>query len=218
MFEHNGVKFQWLGHDGFRIISEGKTVYVDPYKLSKAHHDRRDADLVLISHDHFDHMSPEDLSHVVGSKTQIVAAKECVGKLKDVGAAEVRGVAPGDSISVEGVPLEATAAYNSNKTFHPKVDRKVGFVMTLNNMRIYHTGDTDDIPEMSSVHPDIAFVPVSGTYVMTAEEAARCVNERIKPKQLAVPMHYGSIVGSEKDAMTFSQRVTVCPVKIMPQE
>jgi L-ascorbate metabolism protein UlaG (beta-lactamase superfamily) len=85
-------------------------------------------------------------------------------------------------------------------------------------MRIYHAGDTDDIPEMSVVHPDIALVPVSGTYVMTAQEAATSVNQRLKPKQLAVPMHYGTIVGSEKDAKTFSQQVSVCPVKILNPE
>jgi L-ascorbate metabolism protein UlaG (beta-lactamase superfamily) len=88
----------------------------------------------------------------------------------------------------------------------------------MNNLRIYHAGDTDDIPEMAKVNPDIALVPVSGTYVMTAEEAARAVTENIKPKQLAIPMHYGAIVGSEKDAKTFSQKVTACAVKILNQE
>ena len=217
MLEHNGINFQWLGHDGFRISYESKTVYFDPYKL-KSQHNKKDADLVLISHNHFDHLSVEDLARVVGSKTHIVTAKECVDKLKGVGAAEVKGVAPGDRASIGGVSIEAVAAYNTNKTFHPKADGKVGFVITLNNLRIYHSGDTDVIPEMDGVNPDIALVPVSGTYVMTAEEAARSVNEKIKPKQLAIPMHYGAIVGSEKDAKTFSRLVTECPVKILNQE
>ncbi|HEV8387473.1 MAG TPA: MBL fold metallo-hydrolase [Nitrososphaera sp.] len=175
MLEHNGISFQWLGHDGFRISYESKTVYFDPYKL-KSQHNKKDADLVLISHNHFDHLSVEDLALVVGSKTHIVAAEECVGKLKSIGAAEIKGVAPGDRASIEGVSIEAVAAYNTNKTFHPKADGKVGFVITLNNLRIYHAGDTDVIPEMDGVNPDIALVPVSGTYVMTAEEAARSVN------------------------------------------
>ena len=217
MFEPRGINFQWIGHDGFRVSSESKTVYFDPYKL-KSLHNKKDADIVLISHNHFDHLSVEDLAHVVGIKTHIVASKECVDKLKGVGAAEVKGVAPGDRTSIEGVSVEAVAAYNTNKTFHPKADGKVGFVITLNNLRIYHAGDTDVIPEMDSVNPDIALVPVSGTYVMTAEEAARSVNEKIKPKQLAIPMHYGTIVGSEKDAKTFSRLVTACPVKILNQE
>lgn len=216
--DFNGVSFHWLGHDGFRIVAGGKTIYTDPYQLSKSQHNKNDADIVFISHNHFDHLSMDDLKHVIGKKTSIVAARECVEQLKAAGAAEVKGVAPGDRLAVQGVQVEAVAAYNTNKKFHPKADGKVGFVITINGMRIYHTGDADDIPEMSAAKPDIALVPVSGTYVMTAEEAARAVNEKIKPKKLAIPMHYGSIVGSEKDATEFKQRVNVCPVHILTRE
>ncbi|MEW6605030.1 MAG: MBL fold metallo-hydrolase, partial [Thermoproteota archaeon] len=173
--EFNGVRFHWLGHDGFRIIAGGKTIYIDPYQLSEAQQNKNDADIVLISHNHFDHLSMDDLKHVIGKKTSVVAAKECLDQLKDAGAAEVKGVAPGDKVTVQGVPVEAIAAYNTNKKFHPKADKKVGFVITIANMRIYHTGDADDIPEMSTAKPDVALVPVSGTYVMTAEEAAKAV-------------------------------------------
>jgi len=213
VLEFRGVKFYWLGHDGFRIESGGKTIYIDPYKLSE--HGKNDADVVLISHDHFDHLSPDDLKHVVGEKSSIVAAKECLSKLGDIKAFEKRGVVPGDKVSVQGITLEAVAAYNTNKTFHPKSDRKVGFVFTVNDMRIYHAGDTDEIPEMNDFKPHVAMVPVSGTYVMTAEEAARAVNERIKPKDLAIPMHYGTIVGTEEDARKFRELVKVCRVHIL---
>jgi L-ascorbate metabolism protein UlaG (beta-lactamase superfamily) len=218
MLDFNGVKFHWLGHDGYRIIAGDKTIYIDPFQLSKAQQNRNDADILLISHNHFDHLSMDDLKNVVGKKTSIVAAKECVDQLKGAGAAEIKGVAPGDRMTVQGVPIEAVAAYNINKKFHPKADRKVGFVITAGNMRIYHSGDTDDIPEMSSVKPDIALVPVSGTYVMTAEEAARAVNEKIKPSKLAIPMHYGAIVGSDQDAARFKQLVSVCPVQVLDRE
>lgn len=218
MLDFNGVKFHWLGHDGYRIIAGDKTIYIDPYQLSKAQQNRNDADILLISHNHFDHLSMDDLKNVVGKKTSIVAAKECIDQLKGAGAAEIKGVAPGDRMTVQGVPIEAVAAYNINKKFHPKADRKVGFVITVGNMRIYHTGDTDDIPEMSSVKPDIALVPVSGTYVMTAEEAAKAVNEKIKPSKLAIPMHYGAIVGSDQDAARFKQLVSVCPVQVLDRE
>jgi L-ascorbate metabolism protein UlaG (beta-lactamase superfamily) len=218
MLDFNGIKFHWLGHDGFRIAAGGKTIYIDPYQLSKAQQNKNDADIVLISHNHFDHLSMDDLKQVIGKKTIIVAAKECVDQLRGSGAAEVKGVSPGDRLAVQGMPVEAIAAYNTNKKFHPKADGKVGFVITVNNTRIYHTGDTDDIPEFSAVNPDVALVPVSGTYVMTAEEAASAVNEKIKPKKLAIPMHYGSIVGSEKDAATFKRLVTACPVQILNRE
>jgi L-ascorbate metabolism protein UlaG (beta-lactamase superfamily) len=216
--EFNGIGIHWLGHDGFRIVAGGKIIYIDPYKLSKAQQNKNDADIVLISHNHFDHLSLEDLKHVISKKTSIVAARECVDQLKAVGAAEVKGVLPGDMVTVEGVPVETIAAYNTNKSFHPKADNKVGFVLTINNLRIYHTGDTDDIHEMSAVNPDIALVPVSGTYVMTAEEAAEAVNKKIKPTKLAIPMHYASIVGTEQDAKKFKELVTGCSVEILNRE
>jgi L-ascorbate metabolism protein UlaG (beta-lactamase superfamily) len=216
--EFNGVSFHWLGHDGFKITAADKTIYIDPYQLSKAQHNKNDADIVFISHNHFDHLSMDDLKHVIGKRTSIVAAKECLDQLKAARAVEVKGVAPGDRLAVQGVAVEVLPAYNTNKKFHPKADGKVGFVFTVNNLRIYHTGDTDDIPEMTAARPDVALVPVSGTYVMTAEEAARAVNEKIKPKKLAIPMHYGSIVGSEQDATKFKQLATACPVQILNRE
>jgi L-ascorbate metabolism protein UlaG (beta-lactamase superfamily) len=219
MLDFNGVRFHWLGHDGFKLTIEGKTIiYIDPYKISDSHHNKNDADIVLISHNHFDHLSLDDLNHVIGDNTTVVAAKECIDQLKNVRLAETKGVVPGDMLTVQGVPIETTAAYNTDKHFHPKADRKVGFIITLNNMRIYHTGDTDDIPEMNSTEPDVALVPVSGTYVMTAEEAAKAVNEKIKPKKLAIPMHYGSIVGTQEDAVKFKQLVTACPVQILDKD
>ncbi len=218
MLDFNGVKFQWLGHDGYKLIAGDKTIYIDPYQISKSQNNRNDADIILISHNHFDHLSLEDLAHVKGNNATIVAAKECGDQLKNINDAETKLVLPGEKLTVRGVSIEAVAAYNTNKDFHPKADGKIGFLLTLNNMRIYHAGDTDDIPEMSSVEPDVALVPVSGTYVMTAEEAARAVNQKIKPRKLAIPIHYGAIVGSEKDAAVFKDLVTVCPVQILERE
>jgi L-ascorbate metabolism protein UlaG (beta-lactamase superfamily) len=219
MLEYNGVKFQWLGHDGYKLTVEGKvTVYIDPYQISNSHHNKKDADIVLISHNHYDHLSMDDLKHIIGNNTTIVAATECIEQLKIINPRETKGVAPSDKLTVHGITIETVPAYNTNKQFHPKADGKVGFIIILNDVRIYHTGDTDVIPEMSAAEPDIALVPVSGTYVMTAEEAARAVNEKIKPKKLAIPMHYGSIVGSEKDAAKFKDLVTVCSVEILEKD
>jgi L-ascorbate metabolism protein UlaG (beta-lactamase superfamily) len=217
MLDYKGIKFHWLGHDGYRIVAGGKTIYIDPYQLSKAQQGRNDADIVLITHNHYDHLSMDDLKQVVGKKTDIIAGKECAEQLRPLGLA-VNAVAPGDRVTVQGVQVETVAAYNINKKFHPKADKKVGYVMTLNGIRVYHAGDSDDIPEMSQVHPDIALVPVSGTYVMTADEAAKAVDEKIKPKMIAIPMHYASIVGSKKDAARFKELVKACPVEILEQE
>src|SRR5512146_1459447 len=139
MLEFNGIKFHWLGHDGFRIVADGKTIYIDPYQLSKAQHKKNDADIVMITHNHFDHLSLDDLKEVVSKKTAIVAAKECADQLKPLGH-EVSTVVPGDKVTVQGIHVEVVPAYNTNKTFHPKADKKVGYVITLAGKRVYHTG------------------------------------------------------------------------------
>jgi len=218
MLEHNGVKITWLGHDSFKI-SNGKILYIDPYKITA---DAK-ADILLISHEHFDHLSMDDMKKVVSPNTSIVAARQCAGTVSKVGAKEITIVKPGEKVNVQGIAIEAVAAYNTNKInpdtkkpFHPKEDNNVGFVMTINNIRIYHAGDTDPIQEIKNIQTDIALLPVSGTYVMTAEEAAEAVRT-IKPK-IAIPMHYGAIVGSEEDAEKFKQLVKECDVRILNKE
>lgn len=219
MFGYEGLEFRWTGHDGFRItdLKNKRIIYIDPFQLSKRHK-TKDADIVLVSHDHFDHLSIEDLTEIVNSNTEIVAAKECLGKLQDLPAGRITTLNPGERASPRGLVVEAIRAYNTNKKFHPKEDNKIGFVITVDGHRIYHSGDTDIIPEMSGLNPDIALLPVSGTYVMTADEAARANDEFIKPRKFAIPMHYGSIVGSEEDANKFKTAVRTCEVRILNKE
>jgi L-ascorbate metabolism protein UlaG (beta-lactamase superfamily) len=220
MLEYEGLEFQWTGHDGFRItdLKNKRIIYVDPFQLSEKHKTSKDADIVLVSHDHFDHLSIEDLTTIVNADTEIVAANECLGKLRDLPAGRITTLNPGEKASPKGLVVEAIRAYNTNKKFHPKEDNKIGFLITVDGHRIYHSGDTDIIPEMSGLYPDIAMLPVSGTYVMTADEAAKATDEFIKPKKFAIPMHYGSIVGSEEDANKFKTAVRTCEVKILNKE
>jgi L-ascorbate metabolism protein UlaG (beta-lactamase superfamily) len=223
LYEQEGVQISWTGHDGFRIRGTNSqnsqlTVYIDPYQLASKYQNRNDADVVLITHDHFDHLSIDDLNQIININTSIISATECVEKLAELKLKEIRGLKPGEKTTIKGMTIEAVSAYNINKKFHPKTDAKVGFVFSINEKRIYHAGDTDLIPEMESVGPDIALVPVSGTYVMNAEEAASAVNELLRPKKVTIPMHYNAIVGTEEDAKKFKNLVKACKVEILSKD
>ena len=198
MLEFEGITITWLGHDSMKIKGDGKVVYIDPWKLK----DAEPADIVLVTHEHYDHCSPADVEKVSKEGTTVVATADSARKLKG----DVLVVKPGDTVEVDGVTIEAVPAYNTNKSFHPKNSNWVGFIVTMGGKSIYHAGDTDYIPEMDGFKVDVALIPVSGTYVMAAEEAAEAVN-RMKPK-IAVPMHYGDIVGTEADAEKFKSLVS----------
>ena len=223
LYEHEDIQISWTGHDGFKIKGTNSqnnqlTVYIDPYQLPSKYQNQNDADVVLLTHDHFDHLSIDDLKQIINSNTSIISATECVNKLAGLKLKEISGIKPGEKTTTRGLEIEAVPAYNTNKKFHPKSDGKVGFVLIMNEKRIYHAGDTDLIPEMESVDPDIALVPVSGTYVMNAEEAANAVNELIRPKKVVIPMHYNAIVGTEEDAKKFKNLVNVCKVEILSKD
>ena len=194
----------WLGHAGFKIKGE-KTVYIDPFKIKET----EPADIIIITHEHFDHLSPEDIDKIQTGKTVIVTTPDCLIKV----SGNIKAINPGTVLNVGGIEIEAVPAYNTNKQFHPRANGWVGVIVTVNGKRIYHAGDTDNIPEMSALkNIDVALLPVSGTYVMTAEEAADAAN-KIMPK-VAVPMHYGAIVGTRADAEKF-KRLCKCKVEIL---
>lgn len=210
MFEYEGLKISWLGHDGFRI-KNGKIIYIDPYQIKGG----EKADILLITHEHFDHCSPEDIKKITSDKAVIVASFACKGQLSRLQMREIKLVKPGDEVTIEGVEIEAVPSYNVDKAFHPKGDAKLGYILTLKGVRLYHAGDTDRIPEMKNFKADVALLPVSGTYVMTAEEAAQATKD-IRPK-LAIPMHYGTVAGSVRDAERFKEQAG-CPVEILKRE
>ena len=217
MFEYNKLSITWSGHAGFKIIYGNMKVYIDPYKLSKTYEKISDADIVLITHNHFDHLSIEDLKNIINERTVIVSAQECLSQLKSLKVKESIGIDPRNSVKVDDLRIETVPAYNIDKDFHPKNDKKIGFIVEFGNDRLYHTGDSDIIPEMKDTNPTVVLIPVSGTYVMTAEEASKAVNELINPK-IAIPMHYGTIVGNKEDAIRFSKLVTLCKTKILESE
>ena len=188
-----------LYHSSIRINKE-KTIYIDPFKIDK---DYNDADIVFITHDHFDHYSEEDIDKVINENTTIIIPEELLTKIlrKGINKNAVITVESNKEYMVQGIKFETIPAYNTNKTFHPKENDWVGYIITLDGIRYYIAGDTDITEENRKVKCDVAFVPVGGTYTMNYSEAAELVNI-IKPK-IAVPIHYGSIVGTKQDATNF---------------
>lgn len=180
-------------------ISKGKTIYIDPFKIEKEQHD---ADIILITHDHYDHYSPEDIEKIEKQETIIVAPKtvKALSKMMNVILVE-----PNNVYDIQGIKIETIPAYNINKKFHPKENEWVGYVIEIEGERYYIAGDTDITPENKKVKCDVALVPVGGTYTTTYEEAAQLVNT-IKPK-IAIPTHYGSVVGASDDGERFKELV-----------
>ncbi len=203
MWTYKGIKVHWLGHDSF-VLQGSKTIIIDPFQAKGDYK----ADILLISHEHSDHLSDDDIKRFSNQSTILVAPKICEEPLSKH-PHEKKFVLPGSKIELKGVGIEAVPAYNINKfrepgkVFHPKADGKVGYVVTLDGVRFYHAGDSDATPEMKALNVDVALLPVSGTYVMTAEEAGEAA-KAMKAK-VVVPMHYGKIVGDRRDAERFKK-------------
>ena len=185
-------------------INKRKVIYFDPYKVDKEYHD---ADIIMITHSHYDHFSEEDIQKVRKENTKIVITEDLYERTKELGFKDegILKVIPNQSYNIEEIPIKTIPSYNTNKQFHPKENNWVGYLIEINGVTYYIAGDTDVTEENRSIKCDVAFVPVGGTYTMTAEEAAELVNT-IKPK-VTVPIHYGSLVGTKQDAEVFRKNL-----------
>jgi L-ascorbate metabolism protein UlaG (beta-lactamase superfamily) len=193
-----GITVKWLGHASFKISHGDTVIYVDPWKLKESPHD---ATLVLVSHSHHDHYSAEDIAKVSGPETKLIASADVISQ---EGKGQTMG--PGLRIELDGVGVTGVPAYNPDKQFHPREKNWLGFVVEVGSKQIYYAGDTDLTNEMKSLkNIDVALLPVGGTYTMNAAESAEAT-KYINPG-LAIPYHWGDIVGSRDDAVQFAEKV-----------
>lgn len=202
----------WLGHAAFRILAgNGLEIYIDPFRLSGK---LPQAGLVLITHAHHDHCSPDDLALICGKDTLIAAPPSALPILQKAGhTASV--ILTNSTAELKGITVEAVPAYNIGKSFHPKSDGNNGYILTVDGTRVYHAGDTDRIPEMKNIKTDIAMLPIGGTYTMDAAEAALAAEDMKVP--LLIPMHYGTHVGKMEYARDLA-RLRPAGLLILPKE
>ncbi len=192
-----------LCHSSIRF-HKGRIIYFDPFKIDKNYHD---ADIIFITHDHYDHYSIEDINKVIKEDSVLVIPKNLLSRVVEDGFSKekIMIVEINQNYDIAGLTFRTIPSYNKNKPFHPKENHWVGYLIELEGITYYIAGDTDAIEENRKLKCDVAFVPVGGVYTMDYQEAAELVNE-IKPK-IAVPTHYGSIVGHKEDGMSFSKLV-----------
>ena len=189
-----------LCHSSIRIDKE-KIIYIDPYMVNR---DYNEADYIFITHDHYDHFSIEDINKVRNYNTTIIIPESLYEKVLEIGFDNMHiiSVKPENEYVLDNISFKTVAAYNIDKNFHPKNNNWVGYILNIDNVVYYIAGDTDITEENKRVKCDVAFVPIGGKYTMNFKEAAELVNI-ISPK-IAVPIHYGTIVGNKKDAIQFS--------------
>lgn len=190
---------EWLGHSTVKILGD-KIIYIDPFQIKETFND---ADLIFITHSHYDHYSEEDIKKCKTDKTKIIVTSDLNENALNLGFNEenIVTVLPNNNYNIDGLNFKTVASYNINKQFHPKTNNWVGYIISANNTTYYIAGDTDLTEEAKAVKCDIAFLPVGGTYTMTHNEASELANI-VKPK-IVVPIHYGSIVGTKEDAEKF---------------
>ena len=202
-------RLTWFKQSAYRWDGDGITIYIDPWGVPE---DAPEADAIFITHAHDDHFQPEEIDRLRNADTTIVAPRDVASEL----SGEVKPVAPGDTVEAAGVRAQAVPAYNiveDRLEMHPKAKGWVGYVLELGDATYYHAGDTDHLPELESVGAQVALVPIGGTYTMDVPQAAALV--RAMSPQLAVPMHYGYVVGYEEDAERFRDEARPVPVEIL---
>lgn len=200
----NIENIQCLGHSTIKINFNGRKIYIDPYKIEK---ENQNADIIFITHNHYDHFSEEDILKIKNETTTIVVTKDLYQKTKDLGFSDnhIVQVVPNHEYQIEEIKINTIPSYNIDKEFHPRDNKWIGYIIELDNVKYYIAGDTDITVESKQVKCDVAFLPIGGKFTMNVTEAAHLAN-MIKPK-VVIPIHYGIIVGTKEDALEFQKKI-----------
>ena len=199
---YNNIKITHLEHASFRIEIDNYTIYIDPYASDDY---SKKADLILITHNHFDHLDLNKITQISTKNTIIILSKSCETDATKT-LANTKYLSPKEKITIDNIKIKATYSYNINKPYHKKDTKNVGYIIDINNTKIYHAGDTDLIEELNDIKDiDILFIPIGGTFTMDEIEAAKATNT-IQPK-IVIPMHYNYVKGTEKNPKNFAQKV-----------
>jgi L-ascorbate metabolism protein UlaG (beta-lactamase superfamily) len=210
------VELKWLGHSGF-MIRNSRVIYIDPYNIREG---MEKADFIFITHSHYDHCSVADMNKIVKEGTKVIMTADCQSKINKFQVpVSMEIVSPGEELSFGNLKVDVFPAYNTDKSFHAKDEEWVGYLIKLDGIIVYHAGDTDNISEMQKLtgyggngKTFVALLPIGGRFTMTAEEAAEAA-KMIKPT-IAVPMHYGSVVGNDEDAQEFKKLCEEIGIKV----
>jgi len=218
-----GIDFHWLGHDSFLIQAKGKNIYIDPYKITKK--DLPSADIIITTHEHFDHCNAEAIERISDEKTILIGPKITLDILN--GISKKKGVIelnPYDEKEIDGIKISAIPAYNTHRfrdpktktPFHPKESGHIGPILDIDGVKIYHAGDTDKISEMENLKPHIALIPVSGTYVMDVSEAVEAA--KVISAKITIPMHVGRGIGALSYRNEFKEKLEGMEVILLDLE
>ena len=171
-----------------------KTLYFDPFQIED---NFKDADIIFITHNHYDHFDIESINKVKNEKTIVVAPKSMKDDIDVIDFKEYIYLEPNEETSIDNISIKSIPAYNNDKQFHPRNNNWLGYIVSYNNVTYYIPGDTDKTKESESVRCDIAFVPIGGHFTMDVDEATELI-KTINPK-IVIPIHYGTIIGNIND-------------------
>ena len=198
------VEIRWLGHAGFLLVGDGKKIYIDPFEIGDEPAFEDKADILLITHEHFDHCSPEDIRKVRRTDSTTLVPENCSLQFRGDARRIAEGDILADGLEIKGVRIEVVPAYNIDKPYHPR-GLGVGYIVELGGTRIYHAGDCDFFPEMKYIKADVALLPIGGTYTMNEEEAANAA--AVISPEVVIPMHYGRSEDTQADPEKFKALV-----------